>query len=276
MKLIDYIKEKETYASSHGLEKEAIKKILIESCYKSYTNLIMNYNNEIDSHYFNIVDNLVSEYLYEEKPVQYIFGYAYFCGLKLKVNSKVLIPRPETELLVEKALEEINVNHYQNVLDIGTGSGAIAIAIKKMSDVKVTAVDISLEALDVAIENAKTYALDINFIQSDLFSNVVDTYDMIVSNPPYIDENDIDNIDKIVYKNEPHLALFSPDFGLYYYKKIIDNLDKYLNQNGILIMEIGEKQASMISDYLNRKDIYQMNVIKDYNNLDRVVVIKRK
>ena len=276
MKLIDYIKEKEDKAQELGLEKEAIKKILIEAIYHSYTNLIMNYNNEIDSHYFNIVEGYINRYLENCEPIQYIFGYAYFCGLKLKVNKDVLIPRPETELLVEKAIDAINTNHYKTVLDIGTGSGAIAIAIKKSTDTSVTAVDISREALEIAKTNACTYELDIDFVESDLFQNIDKSFDLIVSNPPYISYDDINNIDKIVYRNEPHLALFSPDNGLYYYKRIIDNLDKYLNRDGTLIMEIGEKEAKPIDDYLKTKENYQMEVIKDYNNLDRVVIIKRK
>ena len=277
MKLIDYIKEKEEIAINKGLEKEAIKKLLIEGVYHSYTNLIMNYNNEINSHYFNIIEDLISKYVNDFLPIQYILGYAYFCGMKLKVNKSVLIPRPETELLVEKAFQVISKYNYKTVLDIGTGSGAIAIAIKQKTFCEVTAIDISKAALDIARENAGTYELDINFIESDMFSNVIGSYDVILSNPPYISLDDINNVDKIVYRNEPHLALFSEDNGLYYYKKIIDNLDKYLNPQGTLIMEIGEQQSKAIYDYLNTKEVnYLFEVIKDYNNLDRIVIIKRK
>lgn len=276
MLLINYIKEKEQEALKQNLEKEAIKKLLIESCFKSYSNLIMNYNNEINSHYFNIVDPLINRYIKNKEPIQYILGYAYFYNLKLKVNKDVLIPRPETEILVQKALDEINKNHYKSVIDIGTGSGAIAIAIKKNVDVSVTAVDISSAALDVARENAKEYDLDIDFKLSDLFSNVKDKYDVIVSNPPYIDKSDINNIDEIVYLNEPHIALFSEDNGLYYYKEIINNLDNYLNKDGVAIMEIGYNQSEAINDYLKKQNKgYKIDVIKDYNNLDRVVVIRK-
>ena len=276
MLLINYIKEKEKEALKQNLEKEGIKKLLIESCFKSYSNLIMNYNNEINSHYFNIVDPLINRYIKNKEPIQYILGYAYFYNLKLKVNKDVLIPRPETEILVQKALDEINKNHYKNVLDIGTGSGAIGIAIKKNADVLVTAVDISSGALNVAIENAKEYDLDIDFKLSDLFSSVYDKYDVIVSNPPYIDKSDINNIDEIVYLNEPHIALFSEDNGLYYYKEIINNLDNYLNKDGVAIMEIGYNQSEAINDYLNKQNKgYKIDVIKDYNNLDRVVVIRK-
>ena len=277
MKLVDYIKEKEDIALSKGLEPEAIKKLLIEGVYHSYTNLIMDYNNEINSHYFNIMEDLISQYINDGLPIQYILGYANFYGLKVKVNKNVLIPRPETELLVEKAIDEIKNNGYKSAIDLGTGSGAIAIAVKKETGVTMTAVDISIDAIEVAKENSRTYGLDINFIESDMFSNISGTYDVILSNPPYIAYNDIDNVSEIVYTNEPHLALFSDDNGLYYYKKIIDNLDNYLNDGGVAIMEIGATQADDINSYINLNHAnYQMKVYKDYNNHDRVIVIRRK
>ncbi len=274
MKLIDYIREKEKEADNKGLEKEAIKKILIMSAYSSLTNLIMNYDNEIDSHYFNIYDSLVKEYLDNGKPVQYILGYTYFCGLKINVSPVCLIPRPETELLVEIALEKIKEHDLKTVLDIGTGSGAIAIAIKKNSDTYVTASDISLDALEIAKKNALDNEVDINFICSDVFDEINDKYDLIVSNPPYIDPLDINKIDKIVYQNEPHLALFGGEKGLYYYKRIIDDIDLYLNDGGLLIMEIGDTQAQDIKDYLREnKENYKIDVYKDYNGFNRIVVI---
>ena len=274
MKLIDYIREKEKEAENKGLEKEAIKKILIMSAYSSLTNLIMNYDNEINSHYFNIYDSLVKEYLDNGKPVQYILGYTYFCGLKINVSPACLIPRPETELLVEIALEKIKEHDLKTVLDIGTGSGAIAIAIKKNSDTFVEASDISLDAIEIAKKNAMENGVDINFICSDVFDEINEKYDLIVSNPPYIDPLDIDKINKIVYQNEPHLALFGGEKGLYYYKRIIDDIDLYLNDGGFLIMEIGDTQAQDIKDYLRKnKENYKIDVYKDYNGFDRIVVI---
>lgn len=274
MKLIDYIKINEDIAIKNGLEKEAIKILLIEAIYKTYSNLIMDYNNEIPSHYFNIVDPLIKEYLEKKKPVQYILGYAYFYGLKLNVNNNVLIPRPETEMVVENAIKKIKENNYQTVLDIGTGSGAIALAIKKNSGTIVSACDISNEALEVAKENAKLLDLDINFICSDVFSNVLGKFDLIVSNPPYIGYDETDDVSEIVYNNEPHLALFSEDNGLYYYKKIISNLDKYLNKQGTCIFEVGYNQGNKLIEYVNNNyPNYKIEVLKDYNNLDRVVII---
>lgn len=274
MKLIDYIKEKEQLALDNNLEKEAIKKLLIEFEYQNMTNLILNYNNEISSHYFN---NLIDKYIYDKLPIQYILGYQYFYGYKFKVNNDVLIPRPETELLVEKALKIIKENNYKKVLDIGTGSGAIAIALAlENKEIEVSAVDISVKALDVARINAKELnAENVEFKISDMFSSVTSKYDLIVSNPPYIGYDEVDEIDEIVYRNEPHLALFTSDNGVYYYKEIIRNLKNYLNDSGTVIFEIGHKQAKIISDYVYEcyKD-KKVEVYKDYNSLDRIVIIK--
>ena len=274
MKLIDYIKEKEQLAIDNNLEKEAIKKLLIECEYQTSANLIMNYNNEISSHYFN---NYIDKYIYEKLPIQYILGYQYFYGYKFKVNSDVLIPRPETELVVEKALEIIKKNNYKKVLDIGTGSGAIAITLAlENKDLDICAVDISPLALEVARTNAKALnAKNIEFKISDMFSNVTSKYDLIISNPPYIGFDEVDEIDEIVYRNEPHLALFTSDNGVYYYKEIIRNLKNYLNESGTVIFEIGHKQANIIKDYV--LSLYPDKIIevyKDYNSLDRIVIIK--
>ena len=274
MKLIDYIKEKEQLALDNNLEKEAIKKLLIEFEYQDYTNLIMNYNNEISSHYFNKV---IDKYINEKLPIQYILGYAYFYGNKFNVNKNVLIPRPETELAVEKAIEAIKKNRYKKILDIGTGSGAIAITIAKaIPDVFVTAVDISVDALEVARCNAKVLEVEnIEFKVSDMLSNVDGKYDLIISNPPYIAYDEIDDIDEIVYQNEPHLALFASENGVYYYKEIIRNLKNYLNENGMVVFEIGQKQGQIIKDYaLSLYPSVDVKIIKDYNSLDRIVIIK--
>ena len=275
MKLIDYIKEKEKLALEHNLEKEAIKKLLIEIKYQNMANLIMDYNNEISSHYFN---EIIDKYIYDKIPIQYILGYAYFYGYKFKVNKDVLIPRPETELAVDKAIEIIREKNYSKVLDIGTGSGAIALSIAlKYPNIQVLASDISVYALDVAKENAKVLNVNnVEFVISDMFSNITNKYDLIISNPPYIGYDEIDEIDEIVYKNEPHLALFTSDNGVYYYKEIIKNLDKFLNDNGTIIFEIGYKQGNVIKDYaLSLYPNLEVEIIKDYNSLERIVIIRR-
>lgn len=207
-------------------------------------------------------------------PVQYIVGEVDFFDNIIKVNKDVLIPRFETELLVEKTINYINkyFNKETSILDIGTGSGCIAITLSKKTNSKVTAIDISDKALEVAKTNSKLNNTNINFIKSDIFSNIKDKYDIIISNPPYIryDEEIMD----IVKNNEPHLALYADNNGLYYYEKILKECSKYLNKNYLIAFEIGKDQANDIEKIANTylKDI-NISVEKDYSNLDRFIFI---
>lgn len=210
------------------------------------------------------------------EPVQYIIGDVNFYGNIIKVNKNVLIPRPETEELVEKTLMYIKKyfpNQSLSILDIGTGSGCIPITIKKqLPSSSLTGVDISPKALEVAVENAKSNNVDINFIESDVFTNINDKYDIIISNPPYIREDE--EIMDIVKNNEPHLALYAPNKGLYFYDKIIKESTKYLNDKFIIAFEIGEEQGEDIISIA--KSIYpECNILleKDMRGFDRFIFI---
>ncbi len=209
-------------------------------------------------------------------PVQYIVGNTNFYGYDFKVNRNTLIPRFETELLVEKAYNYIKKYFNKDkvkILDIGTGSGCIAITLNKLlDDSDVTGVDISSEALEVAKENNISNNANVKFIESDLFSNVNEKYDVIISNPPYISYDE--EIMNIVWNNEPHLALYAPDNGLYFYDKIIKDSSKYLNDKFIMAFEIGYKQGEDIVKIVNRyyKDT-NISVEKDYSGRDRFVFI---
>ena len=179
-------------------------------------------------------------------PVQYIVGNVDFYGNIIEINDNVLIPRFETELLVEKTIKyckDMFNNNFSNIkiLDIGTGSGCIAISLKKKLASYVLGIDISEDALDVAKINAKNNNVDVEFIYSDVFSNVNGKFDVIISNPPYIREDE--TIEDIVKNNEPNIALYAEDNGLYYYKKIIGSINNYLCDNFIVAFEIGMKQA---------------------------------
>jgi len=188
-------------------------------------------------------------------PPQYAIGKADFYGMQLKVNQQVLIPRVETEELIDWILESTTEikDESLRVLDIGTGSGAIAIAIKKnRPNFNVTASDISNEALKIASENAKEQNVDISFILSDVFDNISDKYDIIVSNPPYISESEIGDMGDSVVKYEPAMALFAPDEGLAVYKRIIANLDLHLNDSGMLFFEIGFQQEQAVEKLLTK------------------------
>ena len=210
-------------------------------------------------------------------PVQYIVGNTNFYGYDFKVNRNTLIPRFETELLVEKTYNYIKKYFNKDnikILDIGTGSGCIAITLNKLlNSCDITGIDISSEALEVAKENNIINNTNVKFIESDIFSNVSDKYDVIISNPPYISYDDIEVMD-IVKNNEPHLALYAKDNGLYFYDKIIEDSSKYLNDKFIMAFEIGYKQGKDITKIVNKyyKDI-NMSVEKDYSGRDRFVFI---
>ena len=207
------------------------------------------------------------------EPVQYIVGNVDFYGNKIIVNKNVLIPRFETEGLVEKTIEYFKNNKKMlNILDLGTGSGCIAIALKKELNCNVDAVDISIDALEVAKENAKLNNVEINFINSDMLDKVTKKYDLIISNPPYIayDEEIMD----IVKDNEPHIALYASDDGLFYYKEIIKEANKYLNDNGLLAFEIGYLQGDKLLEY-SKKYFDKVKVEKDLSGKDRYLFIEK-
>ena len=213
----------------------------------------------------------------EGEPVQYIVGDVNFYGNIINVDKRVLIPRFETEELVEKTVEYIK-KHYQNpdIVDLGTGSGCIAITLKKMfPNSNIDAVDISLDALDLAQENAKLNGVNINFIHGDMLKPLTKKYDVIISNPPYIayDEKIMD----VVKNNEPHIALYADNNGLYFYEEIIKNAYKYLKNNGLIAFEIGYKQSEKIKEFKDKylpKATFELKY--DMTGRERFIFIKLK
>lgn len=209
------------------------------------------------------------------EPVQYIIGDVNFYGNTIKVNKDVLIPRYETEELVEKTIKKIKnkFNKKIDVLDLCTGSGCIAITIKKEINSNVTATDISSDALEVAKKNVNLNNVDIKLINSDLFNNIDGKFDCIISNPPYISYDE--EIDEIVKNNEPNIALYAPNNGLYFYEEILKNIKKYLNDEFIIAFEIGYKQGESLVElankYLNNVTI---SVEKDLQGRDRFLFIE--
>ncbi len=206
---------------------------------------------------------------------QYIVGNVNFYGNIIKVDNRVLIPRFETELLVEKTIKYVK-KYFDNsvkILDIGTGSGCIAISLKKILDCYVVASDISSDALEVARLNAKDNNVDIEFVNSNIFDNIEDKFDVIISNPPYIREDE--RIEDIVKNNEPSIALYASDNGLYYYDNILKNINEYLNERFFIAFEIGELQGEDVKKIVNKylKDV-EIIIEKDYSNRDRFVFIK--
>lgn len=208
------------------------------------------------------------------KPLAYIAKNADFYGYLFNVNENVLVPRPETEELVSLVLK--NIKNGESVLDIGTGSGAIAIVLAKESNAKVTAVDISEKALSVAKENAKKLGANIEFVLSDLFENLENrVFDKIVSNPPYISENEFQTLDIDVKNFEPKLALVAENNGLEIYERIINQATKHLTKNGEIYFEIGYLQAEQVKKLLE-KDFENIKIYKDLEGKDRMVSASRK
>lgn len=207
----------------------------------------------------------------EHIPLQYIVGEQEFMGLKFKVNSSVLIPRQDTETLVEEALKKIEPD--MKVLDMCTGSGCIIISIiKNVPSAEGYAVDISKQALNVAKENAKSNEVPVNFERSDLFDNVTEKFDIIVSNPPYIPTADIPGLMPEVGNFEPVEALDGKEDGLYFYRKIVENCGDYLNPGGYILFEIGCDQGEAVSTMLREAGFYEVKIVKDLAHLDRVVI----
>ena len=208
-------------------------------------------------------------------PIQYILNKAYFCGLPFFVNENVLIPRFDTEILVEEVLRLADGDKSKKILDMCTGSGAIAIALKSLGGFeKVDALDISDDALEVAKKNAQSLGCDINFLKSDMFSGLTseNKYDIIVSNPPYIKSHVVDSLESEVKDFEPRLALDGDIDGMKFYKIIRDEFIKYLNPEGILALEIGYDEAADIKALFKGFDV---SIKKDLANLDRVAVISK-
>lgn len=230
--------------------------------------------------YLHPEDNLEEalERLKNGEPVQYIVGDTNFYGNIIKVNKDVLIPRPETEELVEKTSEYIKkyLNERIDILDIGTGSGCIPITLKKLfPEANLTGVDISEKALKIAEDNKIINNVSITFLQSDIFSNVKGKYDVIISNPPYIREDE--EIMDIVKNNEPHLALYAKDNGLYFYKEILKKANKYLKEKFIISFEIGEEQGvditKLAKEYFPNSEVL---LEQDLRHFDRFVFIIKK
>lgn len=225
---------------------------------------------EQENRYFDLINKNINE----DTPLSHLVGFDYFYDRKFKVTKDVLSPRMETEELIYKVLEYIKKSKKDSfrILDLCTGSGIIAITLKKEIVEKYTEIvasDISEKALSIAIENANNNNANITFIKSDLFDNISGKFDLIISNPPYISYKDKITIKDNVLKYDPHLALFAEEDGIYFYRKIIENAVHYLSKDGVIFFEIGYDQKEKIFE-LGKNNNFITTVYKDINDRDRI------
>ncbi|CZQ81401.1 n-6 adenine-specific dna methylases signature [Trichococcus palustris] len=264
------------YLEQNDKSPQGAERLLLDRLGWTKTDLLMRFTETISDEEHKQYLSDLNEYI-AGKPIQYIVGVEWFYGYPLKVTEATLIPRPETEELVQRALAALEGKGPQKVLDIGTGSGAIAIAMKKeRPQDDVTAIDISESALAVAQENAKQLHAEIRFLKGNLLEPVqLETFDCIISNPPYIGEDEIHLMDKSVLEYEPHTALFAENNGLDLYEKMAFELPFYLKTDGCLFMEIGFKQGDkLLALYKQAFPDKTVTIEKDLSGLDRMLIVK--
>lgn len=203
-------------------------------------------------------------------PLQHILGYRDFMGLRFHVNEHVLIPRQDTEILVEEAMRYLHDG--MRILDLCTGSGCILLSLLHYSnDCEGTGVDISKEALQVAALNAELLGIKADFLKSDLYEKVTGKFDLLVSNPPYIERKVIPTLMEEVREYDPYIALDGGEDGLDFYRRIIGGAQDYLKRGGQILMEIGSGQAQAVSELLREAGFKEIDVCRDFAGLDRVV-----
>jgi release factor glutamine methyltransferase len=264
------------------VENEAsnITKMVFESLANiSRSDVLRNPELEIEHDTFLSLNQALDQLL-NHQPIQYILGEAWFYHLKFKVSDAVLIPRPETEELVEIAIQHVKKSNQKNVLDIGTGSGCIPISIKKnVPEINITSIDLSAKAIEIASENANNLQTKINFKTTDFLDENnwenLEVFDVIISNPPYIPNVEIQSMDKHVTEYEPHLALFVPDNDpLIFYKAILKFAQNHLNENGNIFLETHENFAEEVC-CLFKDAGYKATVKNDLFEKPRMVLINR-
>lgn len=244
--------------------------LLATACHIDHTFYYVHMEEDLEDEQWSVFENLIRKRT-ERIPLQYITGEQEFMGLLFHVNSNVLIPRQDTETLVEEALKIVRPG--MKVLDLCTGSGCILISIlKNVTAVEGFGYDISKQALLVAKENARDIGVAATFERSDLFDSITDTFDVIVSNPPYIRTSEIATLMPEVAQFEPIGALDGMEDGLHFYRRIVAESADYLNENGYLLFEIGCDQGEQVADMMKAAGFSDVKVVKDLARNDRVVM----
>ena len=249
--------------------------MLDENSQQFTNNISEQISKEKEELYFSLID----KHIEENMPLSHLAGFEYFYDRKFKVTKDVLSPRMETEELIYKVIEYIKSINKNNIkiLDLCTGSGIIGITLRKELESKsleVVASDRSEEALKVAKENAIMNEAEVKFIQSDIFENINEKFDIIVSNPPYIAYSDKITMEDNVLNYDPHLALFAEEDGMYFYREIVENSKEYLNKDGMIFFEIGYDQREKILKLANENE-FKAEVYKDINGRDRMAILER-
>lgn len=254
-----------------GIEEAALDaRLLLEYICHTDRNALLVHGDSVRSDLEEQFYRMVIEKRAQRIPLQHITGQQEFMGLTFKVNEHVLIPRQDTEILVEEAMRYLSDG--MRILDICTGSGCILLSLLKYSnECEGLGVDISDDALAVARENAQNLGLEAEFRHSDLLEKVEGKFDMIVSNPPYIETAVIDTLMPEVREHEPMLALDGREDGLYFYRRIVEQCTSYMTRGARLFFEIGYDQGEAVKDMMIHKGFCEVEIIKDYAGLDRVV-----
>ena len=255
-------------------EAESIARMVVcKELNYNFSQLVAHYDDEVE---IAGLDEIIAE-LSNGRPIQYVLGKAEFCDAEFEVAEGVLIPRPETEELVYRIAE--SAKRGSRILDIGTGSGAIAISLSRLiKEAKVVAIDISKEALAIARRNAEQLGADVEFVEADALGDLshLGKFDIIVSNPPYIPQSDIIDMRKNVVEFEPHIALFVPDDDiLRFYRATAENAQKMLHEDGAMWFEIYEKAGKQMCEMLCEMGFLRNEVLSDANLKPRMVWSRR-
>lgn len=278
MTILEVINKTKPYFEKQGIESPrlTIELLLAHLLKKKRMDLYLEFERDLDEGTLVKLREMVKRRVAGE-PLQYITGEVEFCGLKLFVDKRVLIPRPETELLVEAVVQRKS----RKIVDVGTGSGCIAIALaKKLGDAEITAVDVSLEALEVARGNAALHQFEknIRFLESDLLEGLPDSFvvEAIVSNPPYIADGELAKLPKEVRDFEPVRALAAGEDGLKVIRRLVMGARRILSPSGFVALEIGAGQRAAVEDIFGQQGHEVVEVVKDLQGHERVVVAQPK
>ncbi|RSK28959.1 peptide chain release factor N(5)-glutamine methyltransferase [Bacillus sp. HMF5848] len=277
-KIYEVLKWASSFCKENGRDENIGELLLQHYLNKSRSQILASLHDELDPSVIASLERDVRLHVEDAIPVQHIIGSEQFYGRSFKVNSDVLIPRPETEELVYYILQK-NKSVSPNIVDIGTGSGAIAVTLAlELEDAQVTAVDISSKALEVARENARALRAKVRFLEGDLLEPVLHTnerFDIVVSNPPYIPVADEASLSPVVRDHEPHLALFAGEDGLACYRRIIAEVQPILSSDWLIAFEVGAGQGDAVKQLLQSAfDDAEVEVIYDINKKDRMVFAK--